>query len=61
MMYNTIRSAYITPEEDFKAQLSIASINVQDLPEVFTNVRQSMHCHFESCIAVDGHFFEQLL
>lgn len=51
----------ITCEEDLVTQLSVAAGNVCDMSDVFTNVCQSMLCRCESCIAVGGHSFEQLL
>lgn len=48
-------------EEDLVARLSVAAGNVRDMPDVFTNVCQSMRRHCESCIAVGGRSFEQLM
>lgn len=51
----------ITSEEDLVARLSVAAGSVRDMPDVLTNVRHSMRRRCESCIAVGGRSFEQLL
>lgn len=57
MVYNTP----ITSEDDMMARFSVAAGNVRDIPDVFTNVRQSMCRRCESFITVGGHSFELLL
>ena len=55
---------YETPiesDEDLVARLSVAAGNVDDMPDIFANVRQSMRRRCESCINVGGRSFEHLL
>lgn len=56
-----VHDTLITSEEDLVVQLSAAAGNVRGMLDVFPNVRQSMRHRCESCIAVGGRPFEQLL
>ncbi len=51
----------VTSAKDLVVRPSVAAGHALDMPNVFSNVRRSMHCRCVSCIAIGGCSFEQLL
>ncbi|GBO34944.1 hypothetical protein AVEN_219592-1 [Araneus ventricosus] len=47
--------------EDVVARLSVTAEEIQDLPEIFQNVRNSMRRRCEACMTASGRNFEHLL
>lgn len=55
---------YETPvdlEEDLIARILAAALVIQETPEIFANIRESMHKRCTTCIQANGAHFEQLL